>query len=92
VHDNRRGFTEDGWDFVSNFKPLALPPTLKEVQSIRAMRFAYEVVKQRSAEEYLSMVQAEELKKDIPEFVMTRVNWKEPAHSNTEKIPFQPEY
>jgi hypothetical protein len=86
VHENRRFFSSDGWDIVSNFKPLRLPPYLKEVQARRSMRFAYELIKGRSNEEYQDLFEGE-----IPECVITREDWAEPAIPNTEKVPFQPE-
>ncbi len=87
VHDNRRAFDERGWDVVSNFKPLALPYYLSEVQTRRAMRFAYEVLKGRPQEEYTPLFGGE-----IIELVFTRQDWAEPVVFNTEKAPLSPEY
>ncbi len=91
VHDNRRAFDEDGWDIVSNFRRLALPLSLREVQSLRAMRFAFEVVKGRPIEEYDALLMAEVGVSDIAELVITRNEWKEPALHNVEKVPFRSE-
>lgn len=87
VHDNRRAFDERGWDVVSNFKPLALPYYFSEVQTRRAMRFAYELLKGRPQEEYTPLFGGE-----IIELVFTRQDWAEPVVFNTEKAPLSPEY
>jgi hypothetical protein len=86
VHDNRRAFDPDGWDFVSNFRPLALPPYLKEVQARRGMRFAYQVVKGLRREEYSGLFGGE-----IVELVLAQEEWAEPQVFNVEKAPFAPE-
>jgi hypothetical protein len=87
VHDNRRAFDDKGWDVVSHFKPLKLPYYLSEVQTRRAMRFAYEVLKGRPQEEYTPLFGGE-----IIELVFTRQDWAEPVVFNTEKAPLSPEY
>ena len=91
VHDNRRAFNEYGWDIVSHFRPLKLPSSIFEVQSVRALRFAFEVVKGRPVEEYDALLMSEVGASDIAELVMTRKEWKEPALHNVEKVPLRPE-
>ena len=86
VHENRRVFDESGWDIVSHFKPLRLPYYYTEVQTRRAMRFAYKVTKDLIPQLYEPMFDGE-----IIELLFTREEWEEPVVHNTEKVPFTPE-